>query len=402
MTSACSAPTEPFGFIGSISASIDCQADMFGSGAIAALAAPGSSLSLVLTGVLTIFVALIGYNMLFGRGLDIRSGMMAMVKSGAVLALATSWPVYHTLVYDVATQAPGQIVAEIGRPSSLPGSDGTLIQRLDLVDVALQQLIVMGPGEPRIEPAAFTPPPATAAFNAQALGGARILFLLSALVGIASVRIVAALMLALGPYFIAFLLFENTRGLLEGWIRVIAGATIGAIGVAVALAFELGVIEPWLSTVLARRHGGEALPAAPTELLVITALFALVVVATLVASARLAAAFRLASWRGGLPFRTRDPAIAATSSTIAARDRELTEMRSRATATANAIASLHQREAIGRELASHNRARFELRPAGTSEQPAAAGLHGLPTGRAFPRRGKGRASASARRRDRTI
>ena len=401
MTTACSAPAEPFGFVGWITASIDCQADMFGSGAFAALAAPGSTLSLILTGLLTIFVALIGYNMLFGRGLDVRSGTLAMVKVGAVMALATSWPIYHTLVYDVVTQAPGQIVAEIGRPSSLPGSDGTLVQRLDLADVALQQLLVLGPGEPRLQPAAFASPPATAAFNAQALGGARILFLLSALAGIASVRIVAALMLGLGPYFVAFLLFENTRSLLEGWIRIIGGATIGAIGVAVALAFELCVLEPWLSTVLARRHGGEALPAAPTELLVITALFALVIVATLTASVRLAAAFRLVPWRGALPFRARDQAAAASSSALT-RDRELTEMRSRATATANAIASLHRREAIGREIASHNRTRLVVRPVGTSEQPAVAGLHSLPTGRAFPRRGKGRGSASARRRDRNI
>ena len=158
------------------------------------------------------------------------------------------------------------------------------------------------------------------------------------------------------------------------------------------------MLEPWLSTVLARRNSHEALPAAPTELLVITALFALVIVAMLLASARLSAAFRLASWRGALSSRAKDPAVAATGSAMV-RDRELTEMRSRATATANAIASLHQREAIGRELASRNRARFELRPAGTSEQRPAVGLHTLPTGRAFPRRGRGRASASARRRD---
>jgi len=402
MTGLCSASAEPIGFIGWISTSIDCQADRFGSGAFAALATPGSSLSLALTGVLTIFVALIGYNMLSGRGLDIRSGLVAMVKIGAVLALATSWPVYRTLVYDVATQAPGQIVAEIGGSSSLPGSDGTLIQRLDLADMALQQLIVLGPGEPRVEPAAFSSAPATATFNAQALGGARILFLLSALAGIATVRIVAALMLALGPYFIAFLLFENMRGLLEGWIRVIAGATIGAIGVAVALAFELSVIEPWLSTVLARRHGGEALPAAPIELLVITALFALVVAATLLASARLAAAFRLASWRAALPFRAKDPAIAASGGGLTARDRELTEMRSRATTTANAIASLHQRETMGRELAGRDRVRFDLRPTRASEQPAAGAPYHLPVGRTFPRRGKHRASASATRRDRNL
>lgn len=400
--SGCVAPTGPIGFIGSISASIDCQADIFSSGAFAALASQGSSLSLILTGVFTIFVALIGYNMLLGRGLDIRSGTVALIKVGAVMGLATSWPIYHTLVYDVATQAPGQIVAEIGRPSALPGSDGTLTQRLDLADLALQQLIVLGPGEARIEPGASTSPVATATFNAQALGGARVLYLLSALLGIVSVRIVAALMLALGPYFIAFLLFENTRSLLEGWIRVIAGATIGAIGVAVVLAFELSLLEPWLAAAVAHRRGGEALPTAPTELLVMTALFVLVTVATLAASARLAAAFRLGSWRSALPFRLGDSAIVGAGAMIGARDRGLAGMPNRASATANAIASLHQREAMGRELAGRNRAHFTLRPAGTSEKPAEAGLAPLPTGRAFPRRGRGRGSASAQRRDRKL
>jgi len=400
MSTACAAPAEPVGFVGSVSAAIDCQADMFGTGAFGALAMPGSSLSLALTGVLTIFVALIGYNMLFGRGLDIRGGTIAMVKIGAVLALATSWPIYHTLVYDVVTQAPGQIVAEIGRPAALPGSDGTLVQRLDLTDMGLQQLIVLGPGEPRVEPAAFTSAPATATFNAQALGGARVLFLLSALAGIASVRIVAALMLALGPYFVAFLLFESTRSLLEGWIRVVAGATIGAIGVAVALAFELTVLDPWIVTVLARRHGGEALPAAPTELLVITALFALVIVAVLAAAAWLATAFRLAPWLGGLS-RPRDAAPAAASGSVDTHDRILSEMRSRASATASVIASLAQREAIGRELGSHSRARFDLRTTRGSEQPTAMTPYSLPVGRTFPRRGRRRASASATRRDRT-
>jgi len=183
---------------------------------------------------------------------------------------------------------------------------------------------------------------------------------------------------------------------------VIAGATIGAIGVAVVLAFELSVLEPWLSTVLAHRASGEALPSAPTELLVITALFALVIVATLAASARLAAAFRLASWRSALPFRLTDGILAGAGSMIGTRERELSEMPSRATATANAIASLHQREAIGRELAGRNRAHFSLRPSGMSEKPAETGLPALPTGRAFPRRGRGRGSASAQRRDRKL
>ena len=336
MSAACSAPAGPTGFIGSVSAFMDCQADMFGTGAFNALAAPGSTLSLAVMGLLTLFIALIGYNLLVGRGLDVRSGTVAIVKVGAVLALATSWPAYRTLVYDVVTEAPGQIMAEIARPSALPGSDGGLVARLDLADTALQQLTILGPGTPLPNQYASLPPPPMAGFDAFALGGARILFLLSALVGLVSVRLVAALMLALGPYFIAFLLFENTRSLFEGWIRVIASATIAAIGVAIGLGFELALLEPWLAGVLARRLAGEALPTAPTELLVITMLFAVVILALIAASVRLASAFRLASWvAGALVSHRRVEATPIKNTAALARTNEPVEARSRATATAS-------------------------------------------------------------------
>ena len=37
----------------------------------------------------------------------------------------------------------------------------------------------------------------------------------------------AGLLLALGPLFAIFLLFEGTRGLFEGWVRGLAGAALG-------------------------------------------------------------------------------------------------------------------------------------------------------------------------------
>jgi len=401
MSAACSAPAGPTGFIGSVSAFMDCQADMFGTGAFNALAAPGSTLSLAVMGLLTLFIALIGYNLLVGRGLDVRSGTVAIVKVGAVLALATSWPAYRTLVYDVVTEAPGQIMAEIARPSALPGSDGGLVARLDLADTALQQLTILGPGTPLPNQYASLPPPPMAGFDAFALGGARILFLLSALVGLVSVRLVAALMLALGPYFIAFLLFENTRSLFEGWIRVIASATIAAIGVAIGLGFELALLEPWLAGVLARRLAGEALPTAPTELLVITMLFAVVILALIAASVRLASAFRLASWvAGALVSHRRVEATPIKNTAALARTNEPVEARSRATATANAVASQQRRDLGGRETASDHRALIQPRQAPEGTGAGAPIFNNIPTGRAFPRRTKARASASVGRRDR--
>src|SRR4051812_17964690 len=89
------------GFIGSVTSYLDCQSQNLGSGAWVALAAPGSSLTLLLTGLFTIFIALIGYRLLLGATFTVRDITLSFVKIGAVFALATSWPAYRTLVYDL-------------------------------------------------------------------------------------------------------------------------------------------------------------------------------------------------------------------------------------------------------------------------------------------------------------
>jgi type IV secretion system protein VirB6 len=174
VTDVCPAIPPAAGFISSMTGYIDCQAQILGSGAWGALAAPGSTLAVVLTGFLTIFIALIGYNLLLGRTMTVRGGTLAFVKIGAVFALATSWPAYRTLVYELVTEGPSELVAEIGPQAGVVGSDGTLTQRLDGVDAAMAQLAVLGAGPlpPDLQDStgAYIPPPPFAGFNAFALG----------------------------------------------------------------------------------------------------------------------------------------------------------------------------------------------------------------------------------------
>jgi type IV secretion system protein VirB6 len=391
---ACSGQPQALGFIGSTTHFIDCQAQTLGSNAWHALSLPGSALSAVLTGFLTIFIALIGYNLLLGRSLTVRSATVAMLKIGAVFALATSWPAYRTLVYDLVTEGPSQLAADIGGPAGIPGSDGTLVQRLDNADAALVQLSILGPGIPAVA-AADLPPPPFAGFNAFALGGSRILFLISALAGLGVVRAVAGLMLALGPFFIAFLMFDSTRGLFEGWIRVLAGAALAAVGVTVALGLELAMLGPWLAAVVARRMAGEALPSVPTELFVLTCLFALVIVGVLAACTHLCRAFRLAPLF---------PPLDAGDSHLLKHNGEARRMaapvtnreeRSRAAVVADALVSLQRREAGGRLATSAIAAdALAMRSAGSPGQAAA-----VPVGRSYARRATTRMTASGGRRD---
>ena len=84
----CAGQPQAQGFVNSMVRFIDCQAQALGSNPYQALSAPGSTLSIVLTGFLTIFIALIGYNLLLGRSFTVRSGTLAAVKIGIVFALS--------------------------------------------------------------------------------------------------------------------------------------------------------------------------------------------------------------------------------------------------------------------------------------------------------------------------
>ena len=397
---ACSAIPPGAGFISSMTGYIDCQSQVLGAGAWQALAAPGSTLTIVLTGFLTIFIALIGYNLLLGHSISVRGGTLAFIKIGAIFALATSWPAYRTLVYDLVTEGPAQLVAEIGPQGGVVGSDGTLTQRLDLVDQAIARLAILGPGTPPPESRADVPPPPFGGFDAFALGGSRILFELTAVGGLGIVRIITGLMLALGPFFIAFLMFENTRSLFEGWVRVLVGTALAAVGVAIALGLELALVEPWLSNVLARRMAGEALPTVSTELFVITCLFSIVVAAALFACARTARAFRLAPVVRAFPLLAEqkpDPrAVPITQRAISPETDE--SERTRVAAIASVLVSMNRRErgetalaVSGPPVASNRSPSLSASDDGVNVQ--------VPVGRSFSRRPHTRVSAIAAKRD---
>ncbi|MEA3052270.1 MAG: type secretion system protein VirB6 [Sphingomonadales bacterium] len=406
------------GFLRGVLDFVDCQAQSIGAEGYRALSAPGSTLSLVLLGFLTLFVALFGYRMLLGHVPGVRDGVLALVKIGIVLALATGWTAYRTLIYDVAFHGPAELAAEIGQPAGLPGAGGALVARLDYADRAMLELSALGPGDVtaaiRMTPSAEPGQPAlpnaigriTLGNDWLALDRARMTFLTGAIASLAAVRLIAGLMLALGPFFIAFLLFDGTRGLFEGWLRVLAGAAMGALGSGILLGVELAMLEPWLADLIARRTAGLGLPGVAVELYAVTLVFALALLAMLIATARVAYGFRLPpAWREA-------PASAAAAirgdqvrigSTIretlpAAADR------SRAAIVADAVASTQRREA-GPAYAG-----------GLTAVPASSGAashvarHMTVHDRAAPppaprlgqsyRRTSGRVSASSGRRDR--
>jgi type IV secretion system protein VirB6 len=407
-------------FLSSVLAHLDCQAQNLGAGGYQALANPGGPAALLLTGAMTIFIALIGYRLLLGETPSLRDGVVATIKVGIVLALATSWPAFRTLAYDVTLRAPADMTASIGAPSGLPGAQGGLVARLQLVDYQLAELTVIGTGRPiNATPQVGPTQPLTPAQQAQELrrvqdlgtrvrwdplrdfsllGNARALFLSGAIGGFASVRLVAGLLLALGPLFVIFLLFDGTRGLFEGWVRGLAGAALGALATAIVLGVELALLEPWLAAVIELRHQNIATPSVPVELLVLTLVFAITLIAVLIAVGKVAAGFRMPpAWRvlrdrvaesvGG-----RAPMFEGPRAGQAAPNDE----RGRALAIADAVATTQRRESQAAQPTPTSFGRPGITPT-ASNDVAVAGA--APLGQSFRRRTRGRVSAGASRRD---
>jgi type IV secretion system protein VirB6 len=238
------------------------------------------------------------------------------------------------------------------------------------------------------------------------VGQARTLYLTGAIAAYASVRLIAGLLLALGPLFALFLLFDATRGLFEGWVRGLAGAAFGAVATSIVLGVELSLLEPWMATVISTRRAMLPTPSVPVELLATTLVFGVVLIAVLVAAARLAYSFRIPQAVRTVSAHIVEairsapalqPAVAgripdADASAPAAE-------RSRAYAIAEAVAATQRREALSpqppaAQLVAQGAARSDARG---ETGPAAA----VPLGQSARRRTRGRVSAGAKRRDRT-
>jgi type IV secretion system protein VirB6 len=412
----CLAPPPEAGFLQGLLAYVDCQAQSIGANGYEALAAPGSTLSLIVTGFLTLFVAFLGYRMLFGQTPTVRDGVLALLKIGIVLAFATSWAVYRTLVYDVALKGPAELSAQIGQSTALPGVGGGLIDRLGYTDRAFVALAVLGTGDTAVARAQAqqgnaageqVAPPPFANFDTFAIGGSRILYLTGAIGALAAVRLIAGLLLALGPFFIAFLLFEGTRGLFVGWIRALAATALGALGTSVVLGVELALLEPRLAELIALRTAGLPIPGAAIELFVIALVFTLVLLAMLIAAARVAVGFRLPDgWRAA-------PALAAEAVrgdsvrfAGASREPAAGADRSRAAQVVDAVAASQRRESVAAARGPNtagaasdgqpSRRIGQHTPARDLPESAVA----VPIGQSYRRRTRGRISASAGRRDR--
>ena len=268
---------------------VDCQAQVIGSYGYVALGQPGSVAALLVTGLLTLFVAFFGIRLLFGPRPGGRDVVFDVLKIGIVLTLVFAWPAFRTVIYDVTLKGPAEIASVI-QASSSNGGTNDFTSRLQKVDNDLLQLSELGAGRNEEQfiggQSQSRNLAGTSLQDENAFGSARLFFLSGVMGTLALLRIAAGLLLALTPVVAGLLFFAQSRGIFAGWLKGLVFTIAGSIGATIILAVQLAVVEPWLADAIRLRGSSYALPSAPTEIYAIMLAFAVVQIAMLLLMAK--------------------------------------------------------------------------------------------------------------------
>jgi type IV secretion system protein VirB6 len=224
---------------------VDCLANDATAVSFGRLFGAHGSFTTALTIILTLYIALLAFNLLTGRS-ALRVSVLTprMMTLGLVLTFATSWIAYQSVVWNLATGAPDEIAGVL---IGSKGSATTLFaQQLDGFFAAITD--AASNAQPNPSTAAVNPATIAAASsmtsptNILSIGA---LLMLLGTVGVLVVcRLALAALLILGPIFIVLALFEGTRGLFEGWLKSVAMFALVPLLTVVMGSGALGAIAP--------------------------------------------------------------------------------------------------------------------------------------------------------------
>ncbi len=275
---------------------VDCYIGSTVQAGYANLLGQGSVFNIALTMALTIYVAIIGYRLIFGRSsLSVGEMMPRMIIIGAVLALTSNWATYQVLVYDLLTDGPQEIVRAIN-----PGDGDVrgITERVDMLSGRMVDLAdawtefdarpdqMLPTNTTATEPAtlpvtannitAFVTPKDSLGPNMLLFSA---LFLVLASAGVLVVtKIVLGLLLLLGPVFAVLGLFASTRGLALGWGRAAVMMALVPIMTMITSAGAVAALEPILTQMYVSAGQGDfSLRAALTILVIVLIMVAVAV-----------------------------------------------------------------------------------------------------------------------------
>lgn len=202
-----------------------------------------------------IFIAVFGYKVIISGRFAATDLIVNSLKIVILLLIATEWNTFYLLVYAMATDMPSDIAGQImGGASSALGSnaltnDDVSANRAlsDFYDRSMQVVAKLLESASWREWGLYLYAMTVWLGALGFTGYAAMLIVLS--------KIAVAILLAIGPLFILLLIFTNTRGLFEGWLRSLLNYAIIPIFVYALLTLLLTIAELPLQNLEANSTG---------------------------------------------------------------------------------------------------------------------------------------------------
>jgi type IV secretion system protein VirB6 len=224
---------------------------------------------------MTVYVAIIGFQLLRGHGgLSMLTPRALLL--GLVLTFATSWPAYQTMVSGLLERGPDEIA------QALTGSRGSatlaFADRIDRLFGTLAHQASGGEPVPAATPDAAAPAPVagsvtlpTSSMITPLLVWSSALILLAGTIGVlVTAKIVLGVLLAIGPVFIVLALFAATRPLFEGWLKTALLFALAPMLVTLCGSAALRFLDPVVAALVKEPPNGP--PTGPVVALFIGAL----------------------------------------------------------------------------------------------------------------------------------
>lgn len=225
--------------IGTSLRGIDCAATEMAQAAFGRLFTSDGVLGPAFTILLVLWMGFLGFALMTGRTrIGLNSLTPRMVTLVLVITFATSWLAFQSVFWNLAVGAPDEIAGV------LMGTDGSATMIFaDKLDVVMGALMEVSGGDAM--------PKDTSLFSPPGLLWAGGTMLLLGTVGIlATCKIALAILMGLGPIFIAMALFDGTRGLFVGWLKGVVMLALAPLFAVLGGSLMLEIAAPVLSTLL--------------------------------------------------------------------------------------------------------------------------------------------------------
>ncbi|WP_269716705.1 type IV secretion system protein [Caulobacter sp. NIBR2454] len=253
MIAACPAPDPRLPLVQSLSETVDCGVRVFAQSGYEALTRPPSPFPAIVTVLLTLYVALLGWGLLTGRGPRLADTPQLAVKIGFILALTASWPLFQALVFNTAFDGATAFVAVLTAPLRGGGQPDLWVGLQVAYDQIVRAAAALGASAgPDAQTLAGGPAAAS-----EALWGASTALMASTLGVVLTAKVIVGVLTATGPVFIALFLIDATKGLFVGWLRALITAALIPLAASSALALLLALLEPRLALMAASAETGE-------------------------------------------------------------------------------------------------------------------------------------------------